>query len=176
MGWRVVDGDVVKDKEAIQQERQTKGKFILATNELQVEELSADKLLDDYKSQGESVERGFRFLKDPLFFADSLFLKKPARIMALLMVMGLSLLVYALAERKLRQQLRAKDEHIPDQKGQPTQRPTMRRVFQMFEGIDVLLISTPTGTKRQVLNLEPVHYKILKLLGPYVQKCYLVDI
>jgi transposase len=176
LGWRVVDGNVVKDKEAIQQERQTKGKFILATNELQVEELSADKLLDDYKSQGESVERGFRFLKDPLFFADSLFLKKPARIMALLMVMGLSLLVYALAERKLRKQLVAQDEYIPDQKGQPTQRPTMRRVFQMFEGIDVLLVSTPTGVERQVLNLEHVHYKILKLLGPYVQKCYLVDI
>jgi len=176
LGWQVVNGEVVQDEEVIQQKRQTKGKFILATNELQVEELSADKLLDDYKSQGESVERGFRFLKDPLFFADSLFLKKPARIMALLMVMGLSLLVYALAERKLRKQLVAQDEYIPDQKGQPTQRPTMRRVFQMFEGIDVLLISTPTGVERQVLNLEPVHYKILKLLGPYVQKCYLVDI
>ena len=86
------------------------------------------------------MERGFRFLKDPLFFADSLFLKKPVRIMALLMVMGLSLLVYALAERKLRTQLVTHDEHIPDQKGQPTQRPTMRRIFQMFEGIDVLLI------------------------------------
>ncbi|MEA3344899.1 MAG: IS1634 family transposase [Chloroflexota bacterium] len=171
---------------------------MLATNELRAEALSADKLLEDYKSQGESVERSFRFLKDPLFFADSLFLKKPARIMALLMVMGLSLLVYALAERKLRTQLAAHDEHIPDQKGQPTQRPTIRRIFhlclpaparvlpaqtgqvircrQMFEGIDVLLISTSTGTERQVLNLEPIHHKILKLLGPYVQNCYLIDI
>ena len=175
LGWQVDEGEVTQDQETIEQTRRSKGKFVLATNELRAEEMSADKLLEDYKSQGESVERGFRFLKDPLFFADSLFLKKPARIMALLMVMGLSLLVYALAERKLRTQLAEHDEHIPDQKGQPTQRPTMRRVFQMFEGIDVLLISTATGTERQVLNLDPVHHKILKLLGPYVQKCYLVD-
>jgi transposase len=175
-GWQIRKGTVIPDQEAIEQERQTKGKFILATNELRADVLSADKLLAAYKSQGAAVERGFRFLKDPLFFADSLFLKKPARIMALLMVMGLSLLVYALAERKLRTQLATHDEYIPDQKGQPTQRPTMRRIFQMFEGIDVLLISTATGTARRVVNLEPVHHKILKLLGSYVQKCYLVDI
>ena len=53
-----------------------------------------------------SVERGFRFLKDPLFLANSLYLEKPQRIMALLMVMALSLLVYALAERWVRQELK----------------------------------------------------------------------
>jgi len=37
--------------------------------------------------------------------------------MALLMVMGLSLLIYALAEHQLRQQLVAQEQTIPDQKG-----------------------------------------------------------
>ncbi|MGC9024099.1 MAG: hypothetical protein ACP5NB_04585 [Chloroflexia bacterium] len=55
-----------------------------------------------YKGQGVGPERGFRFLKDPWFFADSLFLKSPKRIVALVMVMGLALLVYALAEHRLR--------------------------------------------------------------------------
>ncbi len=32
-----------------------------------------------YKEQ-QNVERGFAFLKDPLFFADSIFLKSPKRI------------------------------------------------------------------------------------------------
>jgi transposase len=50
-----------------------------------------------YKGQRVVPERGVRFLKDPWFFADSLFLKSPKRIMALVMVMGLALLVYALA-------------------------------------------------------------------------------
>jgi transposase len=40
------------------------------------------------------VERGFRFLKDPPFLASSLSLKKPERLMALLMVMTGCLLVY----------------------------------------------------------------------------------
>jgi transposase len=41
------------------------------------------------------VERGFRFLKDPLFLASSLYLKSPKRIMTLMRVMTLCLLVYA---------------------------------------------------------------------------------
>ena len=68
-------------------------------------ELSSGEMLREHKAQGVSVERGFRFLKDPLFFADSLFLKKPSRIMALTMIMVLALLIYALTERKLRLQL-----------------------------------------------------------------------
>jgi transposase len=55
-----------------------------------------------YKGQGVGPERGFRFLKDPIFFAESLFLKSLKRIMELIMVMGLALLVYALAEHQLR--------------------------------------------------------------------------
>lgn len=85
-----------------------------------------------------AVEWG-AFRKRPLFFADSLFLKKPSRIMVLFMVMGVSLLIYALAARPLRLALVTNKQTIPDQRGQPTQRPTMRRVFQMFAGIDLLL-------------------------------------
>ena len=124
-----------------------------------------------YKGQGVGPERGFRFLKDPWFVADRLFLKKPERIMALLMVMGWALPVYALAEHRLRSVLRKRGESIPNQFGKPTQRPTMRRIFQMFEGIDVLLLPTLDGVQQQVLNLKAVHCRILRLLGPYVGKC-----
>jgi transposase len=131
-------------------------------------------MLSAYKAQGVTVERRFRFLKDPMFFADSLFLKKPSRLMALLMVMGLSLLVYALAERQLRQALVENDQTIPDQVGKPTQRPTMRRVFQMFEGIDLLIIIIAGQIAgRQVLNLRPVHEQIVTLLGPAVKNIYI---
>jgi transposase len=44
------------------------------------------------------VTSGFRFLKDPLFFADSLFLKNPGQIMTLIMIMGLALLIFSLEE------------------------------------------------------------------------------
>jgi len=129
-------------------------------------------MLTIYKSQSSSVERGFRFLKDPMFFAHSLFLKKPSRIMALLMVMGLSLLVYALAEHHIRQQLAERNETLPDQTGKPTQRPTARRVFQMMEGVDVLTIAQGDTHQRLILNLTDLRKQIVRLFGPHIRKLY----
>jgi len=172
VGWRL-EGEVMERPEAIAQAERRLGKFILATNELDAGRLSTEEMLEAYKGQAVGPERGFRFLKDPWFFADSLFLKSPQRIMALVMVMGLALLVYALAEHKVRTALQANGESVPNQVGKPTQRPTMRRIFQMFEGIDLLVISTPAGVQQQVLNLKPIHHQILRLLGATVEKCYL---
>jgi hypothetical protein len=62
------------------------------------------------------VERGFRFLKDPMFFTASVFLKNPKRVAALAMVMGLCLLVYALGERMVREALAKADDRIRDQR------------------------------------------------------------
>ena len=55
------------------------GRFILSTNVLDKMELTTHtEMLSKYKGQ-QSVERGFRFLKDPLFLTDSFFLKSPLR-------------------------------------------------------------------------------------------------
>ena len=141
-----------------------------------MQNLSAAVILDNYTAQGVSVERGFRFLKDPMFFAHSLLLKTPARIMALIMIMVLALLVFALGERKLRQALKQNNETIPDQKGKPTQTPTLRWVFQFFEGLDVLSIwMNGSLATRKMINLRPVHQQIIRLLGPQIQKCYLIE-
>ena len=175
VGWRV-DATCEVDTDYIDQERQWLGRFLLATNELDTEKMPDEKILNTYKAQGVTVERGFRFLKDPLFFADSLFLKSPARIMAMIMVMGLCLLVYALAEWRIRQQLKEQDQTIPDQKGQPTQTPTMRRIAQMFEGIDILIIRQGSQViERQVLKLTPVRLQLIQLFGPTIQNCYLAE-
>lgn len=171
-----VQGNLVQNPERVEEAKHNLGKFIIATNELEEQKLSAANMLSNYTDQGISVERGFRFLKDPLFFADSLFLKKPERIMALMMIMGLALLIYALAERQLRRRLEQTKETLPNQKGKPTQTPTLRWIFQIFEGIDIL--SVREGNQRilhQVLNLQPVHYQVLQLFGPQVQKCYLIE-
>ena len=39
--------------------------------------------------------------------------------MSLVMIMGLALLIYALAERQLRQALAENNQAVPDQKGKP---------------------------------------------------------
>lgn len=175
VGWQVT-GQLTIKEEAVENARQWLGRFIVATNILDEALLPDASLLNCYKEQSSSVERGFRFLKDPMFFADSLFLKSPARIMAMIMVMGLALLIYALAERQLRQLLAASHQTIPNQKGQPTQTPTMRRVAQIFEGVDILTIRLDNQiVLRRVLNLSPLRSTIIRLLGPHVVNCYLIE-
>jgi transposase len=168
-------GSVEVKSTAVDEAKRTLGRFIIATNELDASRLTAAGMLENYTDQGVSVERGFRFLKDPLFFANSLFLKKPERIMALLMIMGLALLVYSLAERKLRQALKEMKATIPNQLRKPTQSPTIRWVFQMFEGLDILLIrQNGLVVFRKLVNLRPVQQQVISLLGLQVQKCYLM--
>ncbi len=136
------------------------------------QQLPAEEMLRAYKGQGVWAGAGLSFSERPLVLCRQSLLKSPRRIMALVMVMGLALLVYALAERKVRLALQEKGESIPNQVGKPTQAPAMRRIFQMFEGIDVLLIPAEGRVQQRVLNLQPVHRQILRLLGPYVEKCY----
>ena len=171
-----LQGSVEVNTIAIDDAKRTLGRFIIATNELDTSRLSAAGMLENYSDQGVSVERGFRFLKDPVFFANSLFVKKPERIMALLMIMGLALLVYSLAERKLREALKVMKATIPNQLRKPTQTPTIRWVFQMFEGLDILLIcKNGLVVFRKLVNLRPVQQQVITLLGPQVQKCYLME-
>jgi transposase len=138
--------------------------FTLATNELDDSALSPQALLHAYKGQ-KYAERGFRFLKDPLFLASSLYLKKPERIMALLMVMTVCLLVYAALEYRIRTALKVHQATFPNQKGQQIQNPTARWVFQAFVGIHLLLMP---GQWPLVLNVTDEHQHLLRLLGdPY---------
>src|SRR5437870_3033868 len=135
--------------------------FILATNELDEGQLSAQAVLDGYKGQARA-ERGFRFLKDPQFLASSLYLKKPERVMALLMVMTVCLLVYAALEYRIRNALKDNEATFPNQKGKRIQHPTARLVFHYFVGIHVLRIP---GQPYIVLNLTEEHLHLLQLLG-----------
>lgn len=166
-----LEAKLEKDEEKISASLQKKGKFIIATNELDDTLLSNRDLLDNYKGQ-QSVERGFRFLKDPLFMTSSVFLKTQERIVALGMVMCLCLLVYTLSQRYLRHKLKELNTSIPSQLGKPTCTPTMRWVFQMFEGVHLLIKRTQEGIHEIILNLNRVRLHILQVLGPPFQKLY----
>jgi transposase len=144
--------------------------FLLATNELDDQQLPPQALLDGYKGQSHA-ERGFRFLKDPQFLAASLYLKKPERIMALLMVMTVCLLVDAALEYRIRKALKDHDATFPDQKGQPIQNPTARWVFHYFVGIHLLCLPDLTQWPL-VLNLNDEHRKLLRLLGKPYERFY----
>jgi transposase len=113
------------------------------------------------------VERGCRLLKDPQFFASSLYLKTPERIMALLMVMTLCLLGSAALEYRIRQALKEHEATFPDQQGKRIQYPTARWVLHYFVGIHLLC---QAGQWPMVLNLTEEHQHLRRLLGkPYMQ-------
>ena len=167
-----VKATVACDEGAIKSLLDRKGKFIIATNELDEEKLSAVDLLDVYAKGQQSVERGFRFLKDSMFMTSSVFLKLETRICALAMIMCLCLLVYTLAQRLLRKRLESLNAALPNQLGKPTQKPTMRWIFQIFEGVHVLTINESGKCREIVLNLTPLRVNILKILGPPFEKIY----
>lgn len=149
----------------------SKGRFIIATNELDETLLTSVELLQNYKGQ-QSVERGFRFLKEPAFMTPSVFLKSQKRIIALAMVMCLCLLVYMIAQRYLRQRLEQARASVPNQLGKATRTPTMRWIFQLFEGVHLLIDKTRKKTKEIVLNMNPVRCHVLSILGPQFVKIY----
>jgi transposase len=168
--WQIVATVSVK-QEQVAQEAFRKACWIVGSNVLDTTVLSDQQLISTYKGQG-GAERGFRFLKDPLFLASSVFVKKPERLMALSFIMVLCLLVYRLAEVRLRSRLAETQQTIPDQVHKPTARPTMRWVFQCFEGIELLHIQSATTSLALVLRLQPLHRLILQLLGPLYEKLY----
>jgi transposase len=124
-----ISATLAENESKINTEMLSAGRFIIATNVLDSQELSNDSMLSEYKAQ-QSCERGFGFLKDPLFFADSIFLKSPERIESLGMIMGLCLLVYTLAQRHIRNALLESKSTIKNQLGKATNRPTLRWIFQ----------------------------------------------
>lgn len=160
-----ISGRIATDLSLRNDAQERNGLFILGTNDLS-EGLSMQFLLDEYKSQ-QAVERGFRFLKSPDFLTSSLFLKKPERIEALLMIMTCSLMVYAGIEHLIRQRLVEKKAFFPDMKKKPTQRPTARWVFFCFQGISVLIIDKTATVVTNIVDRQKI---ILDCLGkPYWQ-------
>jgi transposase len=157
--------------EAAIKERVERGScYVVATN-IPVQELSDQEVVENYSSQ-QSVERGFRFLKDPVFFVSSLFVKKPCRVQGLLMVMTLSLLVYAIAERRLRRRLAETETTLPNQIKQETATPTLRWTFQMLLNINCVTIAMDGISHSTWSGLTDLRKRILRLFGTEVMKIY----
>ena len=161
------------DTQKIDLEKSKEGHYVIGGN-TDSNELCDAEVVAAYKQQ-QQVERGFRFLKDPLFFASSLFLKNPKRIMALLMVMLLSLLVYAIAERRMRACLAEQKETLPNQIGLDVEAPTLRWIFQLLYGINYLDISLGEQRHQVVEGISPLKQKILRLFGKSVADIYQIS-
>jgi len=170
VGYKL-QGEVIKDTNKIDLARLMKGRFILATNQLNTDLLPDEKILSEYKKQSKT-ESGFKFIKDNSFEVSSIFLKKPERVAALMMIMTLCLMVYSVAQYRLRESLKELNEHVPNQNGKLTQNPTMKRVFKLFQGVQVLTVVINDIAQVLVINLNITLKNILKYFGARAMEIY----
>lgn len=162
--------------EAIKQMELRLGRFILATNELDANKLSDNEVLTEYKSLSKT-ENCFRFIKDDQFCISSVFLKTPSRVEALMMVMTLCVMVYNFGQYKIRQVLKNHQDNIPDQKGKPTEEPTLQWVFRTIDTVSFVRFRTkePFGFKEVVANIKGPPKKIIGYFGEQAKKIYGVE-
>ncbi len=171
--WQVT-AKYQRDEAMILHKIKQKSCFVLATNTTE-QEVDNEELLTRYKAQSK-VESGFRFLKDPIFFVASFFIKKPSRIDALLMIMTLSLLVYSIAQRRLRANMAKAKATIPNQIRQATATPTLRWVFQCFEGIHLIYsTSSKDNLSGKLDNLNEIRLCVIRHLAGRVAYYYKIQ-
>lgn len=166
-----IDSELLSDENKIELARRRKGRFILGTNELDNDKLCDTEILARYKEQS-STEGGFQFIKDRAFEVDSIFLKKPARIEALMAVMCLCLMVYGYAQYQLRNILEERDETLTSQSGKETKKPRMKWVFRLFHGVHVVKIRMGDKIQEFVINLSLELKHILSILGDRAMEIY----
>jgi len=167
-----VSFELLKNEEKYEKAREKKGRFILATNQLDDSKLSSAAVLKEYKAQS-GTERGFKFIKDDTFQVDSVFLKKPHRIEALMMVMTLCLMVYGVSEYELRQSLLEANQTVPSQTKKEIQNPSMKWIYFLFRSINELHISVGDHTKKIVINMNHLLKRIVSHFGKRAQAIYL---
>jgi transposase len=157
--------------EKVTLEKETLGRFILATNQLDTAALNNHAVLKQYKEQA-CVESGFKFIKNNAFELDSFYLKTPARIGALMMIMTLCLMVYNFAQYSLRQCLEEHDEVVPNQVGKPIKNPTIKWIAELMNMIAVVTIVTQDQRHRIVTNVKKIHQRIIVYFGPHALEIY----
>jgi transposase len=157
-----VTWQVQEATEAIGLRAQREGRFVLATNVLEVQHLSDAELLRAYKGQP-VAELSFKWAKNPAAIAP-IFLETPTRIAALGCLYLIALLVYTLVERHVRKRLADRGETLPDRPA-PSQRPTARTVFHLMRNIAVVTLQWAWPSYRQVTTLNAHQLHVIRLLG-----------
>jgi transposase len=153
--------------EVIQGDAKCDGLFAMVTNADDDGESTPKDFLDIYKYQP-FLEKRNEQLKSVLDVAP-MWLKKPERVAALLFVYFIAVLLMALIEREVRNQMRANDiESLPLY---PEERlckaPTLEVIFKAFSGIrrSHLLDANGNAVKTFYDQLSPVAEQLLVLLG-----------
>lgn len=168
VGYRLVCS-LKEEEEKWEAASRRKGRFILSTNELNKEELKDEEMLKVYKEQSKT-EKSFRFIKGDTLELSSIYLKKPSRIEALLMVMACSLLVFGVGEHRLRVEI----EKAEDEGGHKllSKKVGLLTVFKLFEGVHELTVKVEGRSHRMVINYNDFRRIVIDFFGVSAKRVY----
>ena len=158
-----IETQIVEDDTKTRDLRYEAGCFVLLTNlisDVEKRKWPPEKLLGLYKDQS-GIERNFGFLKDPVII-NSVFLKKPERIEVLGMILVISLLIWRLLERSMREYLAKKDTTITGWVRRRTKKPTS---FMMTTKFISILVIKHGGQWFLSKPMKPVQLEYLEALG-----------
>ena len=151
---------ILEAPEKVNPLREEAGCFVLLTNLDQPIKWSAGELLLLYKSQI-GIEKNFSFLKDPAI-VNSIFLKKAERIELLGLVLLISLLIWRLMERSMRQYVETNDCTLPGWVRRKTKKPT---AFMMTTKFASVMVITVDRQRQLTKPLKPFQQEYLQALG-----------
>lgn len=159
-------------KDVIKQYEAQDGIFPLVTNT----DWNAKKILKTYKEQP-YLEKRFCTLKSILEVAP-VFLKKPERIEAMLLLYFFALMVVSLIERQIRQSMKHQNiDFLPIlPQGMKTKSPTFNNLRYLFRDTVMVVLESPETNQTNFLfkGFNKIHSKILELLK-IPPKIYQID-
>jgi len=153
---------LTENKEQVKEYKESLESFVLITNIPESEKRNKE-ILQDYKKQY-LIEKNFEELKKPLMVS-TIFLKKPERIEALMMLLHVSLLIRVLMRVIARMNLNEEKEPPRiDFSGRPLVNPTADTLLRLFAPHSVVTVGNEYTIYSKSGKVDHLH-KLLKLLG-----------
>lgn len=126
--------------------------------------LGGEQILTEYKTQS-SVEKKFQQLKSP-HFVNSLYLKKPSRIEALVYMLLITMMILSVVERVVRREMKQEEATVIGPGGVKMTQPTLRAILGIFNFVPHNRIIHKKEVVRKLLQpLTDSQLKILRCLG-----------
>ncbi len=81
-------------------------------------------------------------------------------------------MIYNIAQFRLRKALEENNETVPNQLGKAFQKPTLKWIFQIMEGLTIIRLRTKQGIRTLLMHLTEVRKKIINLFGNTAKNIY----
>jgi len=122
----------------------------------------ADGLLKEYKTQSD-VEKRFKVLKSPTYM-NSLFLKTPHRVEALVYLLLIALMMLTVAERVVQDELKNSGDVVYDIDNRKQKQPTFSTILKIMDRVRVVTYLSNGKIIRKIRNIDESCRKIIGFL------------